>query len=97
MPIVRQIEAWGGRHNVELAKPGWKVELAKRVKQRLLAEGTQPLSPDVLDRWVKLFDAFQAARNATPAASKVPKESSTTKTKSKKVGLGGPGGAESPA
>jgi hypothetical protein len=54
-PIVPQIEAWAARHKVELSKPGWKVELAKRVKQRLLAEGPQSVAPDVLDRWTKLF------------------------------------------
>lgn len=68
-PIVPQIEAWATRHNVQLAKPGWKVELAKRVKQRLLTEGSQSVSADVLDRWEKLFTAFQTVRNL--AASKV--------------------------
>jgi hypothetical protein len=68
-PIVTQIEAWASRHKVELAKPGWKVELAKRVKQRLLNDGSQSLSADVLDRWEKLFNAFQTARSAVPAAS----------------------------
>jgi len=59
-PIVPQIEAWATRHKVELAKPGWKVELAKKVKQRLLADGPDSVSPDVLQRWTNLFAAFQA-------------------------------------
>lgn len=65
--IVPQIEAWASRHKIQLAKPGWKVELAKRVKQRLLAEGPESLSPDVLARWEKLFAAFQTARRAATA------------------------------
>jgi predicted ATP-dependent endonuclease of OLD family len=64
-PIVPQIEAWATRHKIELAKPGWKVELAKRVKQRLLAEGPKSAAPEVLDRWTKLFAAFQTARTET--------------------------------
>lgn len=70
-PIVPQIEAWAVRHKVELVKPGWKVELAKRVKQRLLTEGPQwqSLSSDIHDRWEKLFTAFQTARSAVAATS----------------------------
>jgi hypothetical protein len=60
-PIVPQIESWAFRQKVEL-KVGWKVELAKRVKQKLLSEGPQSVSPDVLNRWMKLFNAFKAAR-----------------------------------
>lgn len=63
-PIVPQIESWALRHKVEL-KTGWKVELAKRVKRRLLSEGPQSVSPDVLNRWMKFFNAFQAAREPT--------------------------------
>lgn len=66
-PIVPQIESWGARHNVQLPKPGWKVELAKRVKQRMLAEGPEALSPEVLSRWEKLFVAFQMARMGVAA------------------------------
>lgn len=66
-PIVPQIEAWATRHRVELPKPGWKVELAKRVKQRMLAEGPEALSSDVQARWEKLFVAFQTARRQAAA------------------------------
>ena len=59
MAIVPQIEAWASRHNVTLEKPGWKVELAKRVKQRLLADGLKDVPEDFLERWEKLFQAFQ--------------------------------------
>ncbi len=61
-PIVPQIVAWAARHRVELERPGWKVELAKRVKQRLLADGPGSLMPEVLDRWTAVFKALQEAR-----------------------------------
>lgn len=66
-PIVPQIEAWATGHRLELPKPGWKVELAKRVKQRMLAEGPEALSLDVRARWEKLFVAFQTARTGAAA------------------------------
>jgi predicted ATP-dependent endonuclease of OLD family len=66
-PIVPQIEAWAMHHRGELPKPGWKVELAKRVKQRMLAEGPEALSSDVRARWEKLFAAFQKARTGAAA------------------------------
>lgn len=62
-PIVPQIEAWAARHKVELSKPGWKVELSKRVKQKLLAEGAESVTPDVLNSWERLFNAFQGTRS----------------------------------
>jgi hypothetical protein len=71
-PIVPQIEAWAERHKVELQKPGWKVELSKRVKQKLLADGPDAISKDVLDKWEKLFTAFQTVRNAAAATTKTP-------------------------
>ncbi|MFZ0681045.1 AAA family ATPase [Candidatus Binatus sp.] len=70
-PIVPQIEAWAMRNKVQFAKPGWKVELAKRVKQRLLVEGaqSQSLSSEILDLWQNLFNAFQAARSSAKASA----------------------------
>jgi len=61
-PIVPQIESWAKKHGITLETPGWKVELAKRVKQRLLAEGPGSVQGDTLERWTKLFEAFQKAR-----------------------------------
>ena len=61
-PIVPQIEAWAVRHSVTLPKPGWKPELAKRVKQQLLRDGFEGLDPTVLDRWQTLFEALHNAR-----------------------------------
>lgn len=63
-PIIPQVEAWAVQNKIELAKPGWKVELAKRVKQRLLLDGAGVLESQMLDRWEKLFTAFQAVRRA---------------------------------
>ena len=65
--IVPQIEAWAKRHSVTLEKPGWKPELAKRVKQQLLADGPKQIESSVLDGWQKLFEAFQGARTKADA------------------------------
>jgi hypothetical protein len=67
--IVPQIEAWAAKHSIILEKPGWKVELAKRVKQQLLADGPAAISSDVLERWAKLFEALQNARESTVQAA----------------------------
>jgi predicted ATP-dependent endonuclease of OLD family len=67
-PIVPQIEAWAAKHGVVLTKPGWKPELAKRVKQQLIADGHAKIAPEVLDRWQKLFVALQEARTKADAA-----------------------------
>ena len=40
----------------------WKVKLAKRVKERALAKGIDSFSEEVVERWVRLFNAF--AENA---------------------------------
>ncbi|MBN9348027.1 MAG: AAA family ATPase [Devosia sp.] len=53
-PIVPQIEAWASVEGLKLEE-GWKVELARRVKERLLARGTKDIDPEVIDRWSKLF------------------------------------------
>jgi energy-coupling factor transporter ATP-binding protein EcfA2 len=60
--IVPQMEAWAARHSIVLQKPGWKVELAKRVKKRLLDVGPSAIPAAALELWGKLFEAFQAAR-----------------------------------
>jgi hypothetical protein len=67
-PIVPQIEAWAEKHKIELTKPGWKVELAKRVKHRLLDGGVSSVPQQHLDRWTKLFNDFQTVR--APSATK---------------------------
>lgn len=63
-PIVPQIEAWAKKHNIVLASPGWKVDLAKRVKQILLQRGAEAVDGATLDQWALLFRAFtEAARD----------------------------------
>lgn len=65
VPIVPQIEAWASKHGVVLEKPGWKVELAKRVKKRLISDGPDSASiRAVLDNWTRLFEAFQTTRES---------------------------------
>jgi len=56
-PIVPQIEAWAATHHLELAR-GWKVELAKRVKQYLLQRGPGAVLDTTLQRWGQLFDVL---------------------------------------
>ena len=62
LPIVPQIEAWASRHQVVLQKPGWKVELAKRVKRRLLNDGIKSVAASIVEQWARLFEAFQTAK-----------------------------------
>jgi hypothetical protein len=56
-PIVPQIEAFAATHSITLNN-GWKVDLAKQVKQRLLKDGM----PDqaLRETWAKLFEAMAA-------------------------------------
>lgn len=58
-PIVDQIEQWAKSQGIELDS-GWKVELAKRVKARLLSSKLDAIDATSLDRWAKLFDTFEA-------------------------------------
>jgi hypothetical protein len=50
-----------------LAKPGWKPELAKRVKQQMIADGHVKIAPEVIEHWQKLFIALQEARTKADA------------------------------
>lgn len=56
--VVPQIESWAVSQGITLEKPGWKVELAKLVKKRLLDRGLDALDPDTLDSWTKMFEAL---------------------------------------
>lgn len=60
LPIVPQIEDWARRQKIALKTPGWKVELAVRVKKRLIERGVEGISSDVIDRWTSLFKTFQS-------------------------------------
>ncbi len=55
-PIVPQIEAYADQNGLELEK-GWKVEVAKLTKTRLLREASV-VEQDVIARWTDLFTAF---------------------------------------
>jgi hypothetical protein len=59
LAIVPQIEAWARDEGISLPTPGWKVELARRVKQYLLAAGDEVVSADALDGWAALFATFE--------------------------------------
>lgn len=66
-PIVPQIEAWAQRYGIKLEKPGWKVDLAKRVKTKMLSDGHQAFAGTVVQNWTNLFDAFQPKAKAQAA------------------------------
>jgi hypothetical protein len=54
---VGQIEAWAQAQGVQLDEH-WKVPLSIKVKQRMLTRGLNAIPPDVVVRWVGLFEAF---------------------------------------
>ncbi|MEH2513493.1 energy-coupling factor transporter ATP-binding protein EcfA2 [Nitrobacteraceae bacterium AZCC 1564] len=56
-PFVGQVQAWAAKQKVSLP-PYWKVELAKRAKQRALTVGAAKFNDAVIERWVNLFNAF---------------------------------------
>lgn len=59
VPIVGQIEQYAASAAIALEQ-GWKVDLARRVKARLLRRGVSTIHPDTLDRWTKLFKHLTA-------------------------------------
>ncbi len=60
VPVVGQIETFATAAGVTL-ELGWKVELAKRVKAKLLRQGAAAVPANTLERWGQLFDAFLEA------------------------------------
>lgn len=56
-PVVGQIEAWAQAQGAELPDH-WKVLLSVKIKQRMLTKGLNAVSEEVVDRWVRLFEAF---------------------------------------
>lgn len=54
-PIIPQIEKFANEHNVDL-EHGWKVVLAKNIKRQM--ERKIDVEKAIVDRWVKLFNAF---------------------------------------
>lgn len=55
IPIVNQIQGFAGKHNVQLEN-GWKVELARNVKQQLLKAKPEIIPLDVVECWENIFD-----------------------------------------
>lgn len=62
--LIPQVEDYATRHNIPLAN-GWKVEIARLVKARLLKAGAQKIDGAVLDTWTKLFNALTTAAQDT--------------------------------
>ena len=56
-PIVPEIEAYAAKHAIPLATPGWKVDVARAVKARLL-KMKDSLPEEILVCWTKLFESF---------------------------------------
>lgn len=58
-PIVPQIESWATSQGIVLPE-GWKVDVSREAKKRALTQGVGKFDDEVLDRWTKLFSAFEA-------------------------------------
>jgi predicted ATP-dependent endonuclease of OLD family len=58
-PIVSQIETYATSHNIELIKPGWKVEVSRLVKARLLSR-KDGIAESYLEIWKNLFELFES-------------------------------------
>jgi hypothetical protein len=61
-PVIPQVEAWAKSEGIPLHL-GWKVEVAKRVKQTALSHGIQDIEAGFVDQWVKLFEQFELQAN----------------------------------
>jgi hypothetical protein len=57
-PIVPQIEAYAKNNNIHLDN-GWKVVLAKTIKQRLV-KSPEKIPRETIQLWVKLFEPFSS-------------------------------------
>ena len=57
-PVINQIQQFAAKHSVKLPD-GWKVELAKQTKTRLLQRGRKDLTDEVIENWNKLFTQLQ--------------------------------------
>lgn len=55
-PLIPQIEQFAQNYSMELDK-GWKVELAKSAKSRIVK--AKEIESETLNLWKKLFDSFQ--------------------------------------
>ena len=57
--IIQQIEEWALSQKIKLASPGWKVDLAKRVKQSLL-RNSKVIPEEYLNIWESVFSKFES-------------------------------------
>jgi hypothetical protein len=55
LAVIPQAEAFAKKHAISLDL-GWKVEVAKQVKVRLLKAGAKGVAATTLDTWTKLFE-----------------------------------------
>lgn len=53
-PLVGQIEAFATKHSVSLAE-GWKVDIARQIKQRLESQGQKLVDVEDIEVWKNLF------------------------------------------
>ena len=60
-PIVPEVEKCAKSMELQLAG-GWKVELAKRVKKRLLGDGLKVIPERYTNKWKELFGRFERQR-----------------------------------
>ncbi|MDD5923850.1 MAG: AAA family ATPase [Clostridia bacterium] len=58
LPLLPQIEAFAKKHSIE-PKQGWKVELAKSVKQLLKNKKITDIDEITKTKWVNLFKKFE--------------------------------------
>lgn len=59
--IVPQVEEFASKHNIELNK-GWKVEVAKGVKQQLLKAKADTIPEFYVSKWEALFNKFNLVK-----------------------------------
>lgn len=67
--IVPQIEQYAEAQSLRLG-PGWKVDLARAVKQRLV-KAPEKCPPQLVETWTKLFEPFVAPKIPSPQSPKV--------------------------
>jgi hypothetical protein len=56
-PVVLQVESWAKTHGVQMAE-GWKVDVARRVKQLGLTRGLAAFDEVLVANWTRLFSDF---------------------------------------
>ena len=57
-PLVKQVEDYARQHDFEL-QAGWKVEVAKLVKTRMLQNSDEiAASGEIVEKWKTLFERF---------------------------------------